>query len=61
VAGLLDVLELFPSEQAVDGWTIAGWLQTPDSELGEAPFNALVRGEVARVLTVARAAALALS
>jgi hypothetical protein len=59
--GLLDVLQLFPSEQAVDGWTLAGWLQAPDPDLGEAPFNALARGEVDRVLTVARAAALALS
>jgi hypothetical protein len=56
VEGLSDVLALFP-EQAVDGWTLAGWLRTPEPELGEAPFDALVRGEVESVLTVARAAA----
>lgn len=59
VAGLSDVLALFP-EQAVDGWTLAGWLRTPEPELGESPFEALVRGEVETVLTVARAAANAL-
>lgn len=56
VGGLSDVLALFP-EQAVDGWTLAGWLRTPEPELGEAPFDALIRGEGETVLTVARAAA----
>jgi hypothetical protein len=60
VAGLSDVLELFP-EKAVDGWTLAAWLRTPEPELGEAPFDTLVRGEADRVLIVARAAARALS
>jgi hypothetical protein len=60
VAGLSDILQLFP-EKAVDGWTLAAWLRTPEPELGEAPFDTLVRGEADRVLIVARAAARALS
>lgn len=54
--GLAEVLGLFP-EDSVDGWTLAGWLRTTDPELGEPPFGALVRGEHAKVLAVARAAA----
>lgn len=60
VAGLAKVLALFP-EQAVDGWTLAAWLRTPDPDLGEAPFDALVRGETDRVWAVARAAARSLA
>jgi hypothetical protein len=59
VHGLPDVLALFP-EQAVDGWTLAAWLRTPEPELGEAPLDLLARGEVETVLTVARSAATAL-
>jgi hypothetical protein len=58
--GLPPVLALFP-EAAVDGWTVAGWLRTEDVELGESPYDVLVRGDVARVLSVARTAARALS
>lgn len=59
-AGLAEVLALFP-EQAVDGWTLAAWLRTPDPDLGEAPLNALARGERSRVRAVARTAARALA
>lgn len=58
--GLSDVLHLFP-EEAVDGWTVAGWLRTPDADLGEPPLDALRRGATARVLEVARTAARALA
>lgn len=54
--GLPEVLALFP-EAALDGWTLAGWLRTPDPDLGEAPYDALVRGEIERVMAVARTAA----
>jgi hypothetical protein len=60
VAGLPEVLSLFP-EDAVDGWTLAGWLRTADPDLGEPPLDAIARGEVSRVLPVARAAARALA
>ena len=60
VAGLAQVLALFP-EQAVDGWTLAAWLRTPDPDLGEAPFDVLVRGDVDRIRTVARTAARSLA
>ncbi|MBI2709962.1 MAG: hypothetical protein HYX34_09740 [Actinobacteria bacterium] len=56
VPGLADVLSLFP-ERAVDGWTLAAWLRTPDPDLGEAPFDAVRRGEHQRVRDVARTAA----
>lgn len=58
--GLPELLALFP-ENAVDGWTLATWLRTPDPDLGEAPFDALARGEVDRVRAVARTAAHALA
>jgi hypothetical protein len=58
--GLDDVLSLF-AEDAIDGWTLAGWLRTRDQELGEAPLEALRRGDVAGVLAVARSAAAALA
>lgn len=57
--GLGDVLTLF-AEDAVDGWTLAGWLRTRDPELGEAPLDTLRRGDVARLLAAARSAATAL-
>jgi hypothetical protein len=60
VPGLDDVLSLF-AEDAVDGWTLAGWLRTPDPELGAAPLEALQRGDVAAVLAAARSAAAALA
>jgi hypothetical protein len=60
IAGLPEVLALFP-EDAVDGWTLAGWLRTPEPELGEAPYDALVRGDVTGVMSVARTAARALA
>ncbi len=60
VAGLPEVLALFP-EEAVDGWTLAAWLRTPDPDLGGAPYDALFRGEEARVMAVARTAARALT
>src|SRR5688572_16331105 len=60
VAGLAQVLALFP-EQAVDGWTVAAWLRTPDPDLGAAPFDVLVSGDVDRIRTVARTAARSLA
>jgi hypothetical protein len=60
VAGLPEVLARFP-EEAIDGWTLAAWLRTPDPELGAAPHDALLRGEGARVLAVARSAARSLA
>lgn len=60
VAGLADVLALFP-EHAVDGWTLAAWLRTPDPDLGEPPCDALLRGEVDPVRAVARTAARSLA
>lgn len=60
VTGLADVLALFP-ERAVDGWTLAAWLRTPDPDLGEAPFDVLARGELDRVRAVARTAARSLA
>jgi hypothetical protein len=60
VAGLPEVLALFP-EDGVDGWTLAGWLRTAEPDLGESPYDALVRGEVAKVLAVSWAAARALA
>ena len=59
LAGLPDVLALFP-EDAVDGWTLGGWLRTADPDLGESPYDALARGEVAKVIAVARSAAAAM-
>jgi hypothetical protein len=60
VAGLPEILALFP-EEAVDGWTLAGWLRTPEPELGEPPMAALARGEAARVQAAARMAARSLA
>ena len=56
VTGLAELLALFP-EQAVDGWTLAAWLRTPDPDLGEAPLDVLARGELDRVSAAARTAA----
>lgn len=58
--GLSEVLGLF-AEDRIDGWTLAAWLRTPDPDLGEPPYDALVRGEQSRVLAAARTAASALS
>lgn len=60
VDGLGEVIALFP-EASVDGWTLAAWLRTVDAELGEAPFDALVRGDVGGVVEVAVAAARSLA
>jgi hypothetical protein len=60
LAGPPEVLALFP-EDAVDGWTLAGRLRTPDPELGESPLDALARGEAARVQIIARMAARSLA
>lgn len=60
VEGLAEVLAMFP-ERAVDGWTLAAWLRTPDPDLGEAPFDVLARGDLDHVRTVARTAARALA
>lgn len=58
VEGFAEILALFP-EDVVDGWTLAGWWRTPDPDLGEPPFDALVRGEIDRVRAVARRASAA--
>ncbi|MFN0030348.1 MAG: hypothetical protein ACKV2O_24605 [Acidimicrobiales bacterium] len=60
VAGLAEVLSLFP-ESLVDGWTLAGWLRSPDPDLGAVPIDALRRGRAIEVLAVARDAARALA
>jgi hypothetical protein len=60
LAGLPEVLSLFP-EDAVDGWTLAGWLCTEDAELGTSPRDALVGGRAEAVQAVARTAAQALA
>ena len=60
LAGLPDVLALFP-EEAVDGWTVGGWLRTTDPELGGSPYDALARHDVAKVMAAARSAAAALA
>lgn len=56
VAGLAEVLAFFP-EDAVDGWTLAAWLRTPEPELGESPVDGLLRGAAASVKVAARTAA----
>lgn len=56
VDGLAGLISLFP-EAAVDGWTLAAWLRTPDPDLGEAPLSALARGQVEQVHAAARTAA----
>lgn len=56
VAGLAEVLALFP-EAAVDGWTLAAWLRSPDPDLGEPAIDLLARGDIDRVRVVARTAA----
>ena len=53
--GLAEVLGLFPEE--TDGWLVAGWLRTPDPDLEEPPVDALRRGDIEPVLTVAHKAA----
>jgi hypothetical protein len=58
--GLPEVLALFP-EEAVDGWTLGGWLRTTDPDLGERPYDALARGDVAKVMSAARSAAAAMA
>ncbi|MEJ7583208.1 MAG: hypothetical protein WKF43_03795 [Acidimicrobiales bacterium] len=60
VPGLAEILALFP-EPALDGWTLAAWLRTPDPELDEPPLDALTRGDVDRVRAVAGMAARALT
>lgn len=60
VDGLAEVLAMFP-EPAVDGWTLAAWLRTPDADLGEAPIDVLASGELERVRAIARTAARALA
>lgn len=57
LTGLPEVLALFP-EDTVDGWTLAGWLRTPEPELGgSSPMDVIKGGEPSRVLAVARMAA----
>ncbi|HUP23899.1 MAG TPA: hypothetical protein VNB06_13265 [Thermoanaerobaculia bacterium] len=59
VPGLDEVISLF-AEEAVDGWTLAGWLRTPDPELCETPLETVKRGDVAGALAAARSASAAL-
>lgn len=56
VPGLAPILASFP-EDAVDGWTLAGWLRSTDAELDAVPLEVLLAGEVDRVRSVARSAA----
>lgn len=51
---------MFP-EDDVDGWTLAAWLRTLDPELGRAPVDALLRGEITLVHAVGRSAARSLA
>jgi hypothetical protein len=60
VPGLVSILALFP-EDAIDGWTLAGWLRTEDAELGQIPLEGLLAGDVERVQSVARSAAKSLA
>lgn len=60
VPGLAEILAVFP-ERSVDGWTVAGWLRTPDPDLDESPLGALLRGDLDRVRVAARTAASALA
>jgi hypothetical protein len=60
VAGLPEVLSLF-SEEAVDGWTLAGWLRTVEPELDAVPLALLREGQADVVLVAARRAAAALA
>ncbi len=60
VSGLAEILSLFP-ETLVDGWTLAGWLRSPDPELAMAPLDALRQGQRDEVLVAARGAARALA
>lgn len=52
----MNLLALIP-EASVDGWVLAAWLRTPEPEFGEAPLDALSRGQHDYVLGVARIAA----
>jgi hypothetical protein len=54
--GLSELLALFPHGE-VDDWTIAAWLCTPDLDLGDVPWDSLVRGDFERLLPIARTAA----
>lgn len=56
VDGLGGIIALFPERQ-VDGWTLAGWLRTPDPDLDATPFDALTAGRREQVEAVARAVA----
>ena len=56
VEGLSQVLSLFTAAD-VDGWTVAGWLRTPDPALRRTPISALAGGDLEAVLAAARAAA----
>jgi hypothetical protein len=58
--GLAEVMALFP-EEAVDGWTLAGWLRTEDPELEAVPVDLIRAGEGDVVRLVARRAAAALA
>lgn len=60
VPGLAEVLALFP-EDAIDGWTLAGWLRSVDAELGDIPLDVLRWGRGEPVRAVARSAAAALA
>jgi hypothetical protein len=60
VPGLASILALFP-EDAVDGWTLAGWLRTEDPELGGIPLDVLLDGREDDVRAVAGSAALSLA
>lgn len=45
----------------MDGWTLAGWLRTPDADLNGVPLDLIRAGEAERLSTVARSAAAALA
>lgn len=55
IAGMAEVLSQF-RDADLDDWTLAAWFCSDDPDLGEAPCDVLLRGEVERVLTAGRAA-----
>lgn len=55
VDGLPEVLSVFKGA-SIDDWTLAGWFRSVDPDLAETPYEAIMRGDVDRVLAAARAA-----
>lgn len=56
VTGMAELLAMFP-ETEVDGWTLAGWLRTPDPDLDGIPVDRLLQGDLEQVHAAGRIAA----